>query len=352
MVGAGVVGVACAYELARAGAEVVVLDAGRTGDGASKGNTGWVSPSFSYPLAAPGVIRQGLRAALDPDGALVMRPALDASYLRWLWRFRARCTTAPVPRGDDGAGVAELAHARAARRLRRRRRAVRDARRRAGGRRAHRGRPRRLPPAVPRAARRRSRSRARRARRRRAGRGRARARSRRRGVRPALPRRPVRAPRVARPRPRGSRGRAGRRAARGRRGRRDRAHRVPAGGRRRARRPRRDRHRRRQRPAAATLGVQLPILGAKGYSITATGAGTPPSTALYLAEAKVGISGYDDAVRIAGVFELPGRDTRWSRSGSRRSCAVRSATWPTGGPTRRPCRPGPGCAPRRRTACR
>ena len=23
-----------------------------------------------------------------------MRPALDASYLRWLWRFRARCTTA------------------------------------------------------------------------------------------------------------------------------------------------------------------------------------------------------------------------------------------------------------------
>ena len=62
-------------------------------------------------------------------------------------------------------------------------------------------------------------------------------------------------------------------------------------------------------PLAATLGVELPILGAKGYSITATGAGTPPSTALYLAEAKVGISGYDDAVRIAGVFELPGRDT-------------------------------------------
>src|SRR5262249_9419730 len=62
-------------------------------------------------------------------------------------------------------------------------------------------------------------------------------------------------------------------------------------------------------PLAAQLGGDLPILGAKGYSITATGTGTAPSPALYLAEAKVGISGYRDAVRIAGVFELPGRDT-------------------------------------------
>ena len=106
-------------------------------------------------------------------------------------------------------------------------------------------------------------------------------------------------------------------------------------------------------PLAATLGVQLPILGAKGYSITATGTGTPPSTALYLAEAKVGISGYDDAVRIAGVFELPGRDTEVEPK--RIASFVRQRGRLPGrlaARTRRPCRPGRACARRRPTACR
>ena len=34
----------------------------------------------------------------------------------------------------------------------------------------------------------------------------------------------------------------------------------------------------------------------------------PPRTALYLCEPKIGVSGYDGGVRIAGTFELPGRD--------------------------------------------
>ena len=75
VVGAGVVGVACAYELARAGADVVVLDAGRTGDGASKGNTGWVTPSFAYPLAAPGVILPSRLASRRGDHVDVGRAA-------------------------------------------------------------------------------------------------------------------------------------------------------------------------------------------------------------------------------------------------------------------------------------
>ena len=92
VIGGGVVGLACAYELAARGAEVCVLERGRVGEGASKGNTGWITPSFSYPLAAPGVIRSGLRSALSPGGALVIRPSLDPAFLRWLWRFRARST--------------------------------------------------------------------------------------------------------------------------------------------------------------------------------------------------------------------------------------------------------------------
>ena len=56
------------------------------------------------------------------------------------------------------------------------------------------------------------------------------------------------------------------------------------------------------------LGLDVPIVPAKGYSITLKGEGTRPSQALYLTEPKIGISGYEEGVRIAGVFELPGKD--------------------------------------------
>lgn len=87
MIGGGVVGLCCAYELHRAGAEVAIVERGRVGQGASRGNTGWVCPSFTYPLPAPGIIREGLRGMLH-GGALVIRPSLDPTFLRWLLGFR------------------------------------------------------------------------------------------------------------------------------------------------------------------------------------------------------------------------------------------------------------------------
>lgn len=87
VVGGGVIGLSCAFALSSDGAEVTVLEAGRTGAGASAGNAGWVTPSLGTPLAAPGILRVGLRSALDPRGALVIRPRLDPDWLRWLWRF-------------------------------------------------------------------------------------------------------------------------------------------------------------------------------------------------------------------------------------------------------------------------
>jgi D-amino-acid dehydrogenase len=45
-------------------------------------------------------------------------------------------------------------------------------------------------------------------------------------------------------------------------------------------------------------------LGARGYSVTISGRGTPPRHALYLAEAKLGLSPFEAGVRLAGVFEL------------------------------------------------
>jgi D-amino-acid dehydrogenase len=56
-------------------------------------------------------------------------------------------------------------------------------------------------------------------------------------------------------------------------------------------------------------GVRMPLIGARGYSVTLTGEGTPPAHALYLAEAKLGLSAYTTGVRVAGVFELGARST-------------------------------------------
>lgn len=87
VVGGGVVGLCCAHELAERGAEVVVLERGRVGQGTSLGNTGWVTPSFTYPLPAPGVVGEGLRGLARGDGPLVIHPSLDPTFVRWLWRF-------------------------------------------------------------------------------------------------------------------------------------------------------------------------------------------------------------------------------------------------------------------------
>jgi D-amino-acid dehydrogenase len=57
-------------------------------------------------------------------------------------------------------------------------------------------------------------------------------------------------------------------------------------------------------PLLRRLGVRVPLIGARGYSVTLEGRGTPPRHALYLAEAKLGLSPFDGGVRIAGVFEL------------------------------------------------
>ena len=61
-------------------------------------------------------------------------------------------------------------------------------------------------------------------------------------------------------------------------------------------------------PLLRPFGLRVPIVAAKGYSLTLQGEGVPPRTALYLCEPKIGVSGFDGGVRIAGTFELPGRD--------------------------------------------
>jgi len=308
VIGSGIVGLCCAYELSRGGADVCVLERGRLGQGASRGNTGWVCPSFTYPLPAPGIIGEGLRGMLRGGGPLVIHPSLDPTFLRWLLGFRRSATRERWEHGvrallalnactlelfdiyaDDGvrfemhrSGLLLVATTSAGltsytdlfRRLRsigftgeivelgrEEARALEPelaAEGLVGGVRAvidRYVRPESLTHGLSRYL---------------AEHGvdmreeievldLAAANG---GIRITTAAEPVKADRVV----------------------------VAAGA--------------TSSPLLARLGVRMPLVGARGYSVTLAGGDTRPNHALYLAEAKVGISSYADSVRIAGVFEL------------------------------------------------
>jgi D-amino-acid dehydrogenase len=99
VVGGGIVGLACAWYLLRAGRGVVVLERGRPGDGASHGNCGTITPSHAPPLPEPGVVGRALKWMLKPDAPLYIRPRLDPALWRWLLKFMAHSNAADHARG-------------------------------------------------------------------------------------------------------------------------------------------------------------------------------------------------------------------------------------------------------------
>ncbi len=93
VLGAGIVGLATAWALNRAGHEVTVIDRARPGSGASGGNGAQLSYSYVQPLADPGIWAQLPKLLLSPTSPLKIRPQLDVH--QWLWglKFLAACNT-------------------------------------------------------------------------------------------------------------------------------------------------------------------------------------------------------------------------------------------------------------------
>lgn len=99
VIGAGIVGLTCAERLVRSGHTVTVVDAlGPTRDGASFGNAGIIVPSHFVPLAAPGVVRQGLRWLLDRRSPFYVQPRLDRDLMSWGLAFMRSANAGHVAR--------------------------------------------------------------------------------------------------------------------------------------------------------------------------------------------------------------------------------------------------------------
>ncbi len=87
IIGGGVIGVCSAYYLAKAGAQVTLIEKDEIGAACSYGNSGLIVPSHSIPLASPGALGEGLRFLLDARSPFYIKPRLDADLFRWLAGF-------------------------------------------------------------------------------------------------------------------------------------------------------------------------------------------------------------------------------------------------------------------------
>jgi D-amino-acid dehydrogenase len=93
IVGAGVVGVATAYALARRGARIIIVDREQQpGRGTSFANGAQLSYLYTDALANPGILKRvpGLLLGLEP--AFRLKPSLDPAYLCWLLQFLRNAT--------------------------------------------------------------------------------------------------------------------------------------------------------------------------------------------------------------------------------------------------------------------
>lgn len=93
VLGAGVVGVATAYALARRGVEVTIIDrADIAGSGASFANGAQLSYIYTDALASSALLKRLPSLALGLDSGFRLRPSLDPSQIAWFMRFIRNCT--------------------------------------------------------------------------------------------------------------------------------------------------------------------------------------------------------------------------------------------------------------------
>ncbi|WP_027783878.1 MULTISPECIES: D-amino acid dehydrogenase [Burkholderia] len=93
ILGSGVVGVASAYYLARAGHEVTVIDreAGPAQE-TSFANAGQISPGYAAPWAAPGVPLKAVKWMFEKHAPLAIRLDGTRFQLQWMYQMLRNCT--------------------------------------------------------------------------------------------------------------------------------------------------------------------------------------------------------------------------------------------------------------------
>jgi D-amino-acid dehydrogenase len=93
ILGSGVIGVTSAYYLAQAGHDVTVLDR-QPGPAleTSFANAGQISPGYASPWAAPGIPLKAMKWMLQRHAPLSITPDGTLFQLQWMWQMLQNCT--------------------------------------------------------------------------------------------------------------------------------------------------------------------------------------------------------------------------------------------------------------------
>ncbi|NLU92214.1 NAD(P)/FAD-dependent oxidoreductase [Chitinophaga sp. Ak27] len=87
VIGGGIIGLCSAYYLEESGWEVTILDKGDFSDNCSYGNMGMIVPSHFVPLAAPGIVSQGIRWMFNSKSPFYVKPSLSQQLISWGLKF-------------------------------------------------------------------------------------------------------------------------------------------------------------------------------------------------------------------------------------------------------------------------
>ncbi|KAB0495860.1 NAD(P)/FAD-dependent oxidoreductase [Pseudomonas vancouverensis] len=102
VVGAGIIGVACALRLARQGRRVVVIDQQAPGHGASFGNAGHLATEQVFPIADLSILKRLPAMLMDPMGPLRLDWKYMPRALPWFTRLLLNLRPAPFKRTVAG----------------------------------------------------------------------------------------------------------------------------------------------------------------------------------------------------------------------------------------------------------
>lgn len=92
VIGGGIIGLSSAYYLNKTGWDVTIIDKTDLSDNCSFGNLGMVVPSHFVPLAAPGMISQGIKWMFNSRSPFYVKPSLSMDLISWGLKFMKSAT--------------------------------------------------------------------------------------------------------------------------------------------------------------------------------------------------------------------------------------------------------------------
>ncbi len=92
IIGGGIIGLSSAYYLQKSGHRVTVIDKTDISNTCGFGSAGYICPSHFTPMATPGIVKQGLKWMLNSKSPFYVQPRFSRSLIDWGLKFMRSAT--------------------------------------------------------------------------------------------------------------------------------------------------------------------------------------------------------------------------------------------------------------------